>query len=63
MEKRKNGYLDLLSESWNAIVYAYFVDVFNLLDVQSFDNFVCICAVCGFLFDYHMEVEKEKYLC
>ncbi len=30
---RKDGYLDLLSKSWNAIVYAYFDDVFDLLDV------------------------------
>lgn len=29
----KDGYLDLLSKSWTVIVYAYFVDVFDLLDV------------------------------
>ena len=57
---RKDGYLDLFSKSWNAIVYAYFDDVFDLLDVQSFDNSVCICVVCGFLFDYHIKVERKR---
>ena len=30
---RKDGYLDLLSKSWNTIVYIYFIYVFDLLDV------------------------------
>ena len=57
---RKDGYLDLLSESWNTIVYIYFIYVFDLLDVQSFDNSVCICIVCGFLCDYHIKVERKR---
>ena len=51
--------MDLLSKSWNAIVYAYFVAIFDLLDIYLSSNFVCICIVCGFLFDYHMYVSRK----
>lgn len=45
--------MDLLSKSWNAIVYVCFVAIFDLLDIYLSSNFVFIFMVCGFLFDYH----------
>ena len=52
--------MDLPIKSWNTIVCTYYIYVFDLLDVYSFDNSACICIICGFLCDFHMEVERKR---